>query len=37
VGVAVGSFVWGHNPEGQALVLSLSESGRVAVIRLSSE
>lgn len=37
VGVAVGSFVWGHNPEGQALVLSLSESGRVAAIRLGSE
>jgi 3-oxoacyl-[acyl-carrier-protein] synthase-1 len=36
VGVAVGAFVWGHNPEGQALVLSLSESGRVAAIRLGS-
>lgn len=37
VGVAVGSFIWGHNPEGQALVLSLSESGRVAAVRLGSE
>ncbi|MBZ4417960.1 hypothetical protein [Myxococcus sp. RHSTA-1-4] len=36
LGVAVGAFVWGHNPEGQALVLSLSESGRAAAIRLGN-
>ncbi len=37
LGMAVGAFVWGDNPEGQALLLSLSELGRVAAIRLGRE
>ncbi|QSQ22273.1 hypothetical protein JY651_45320 [Pyxidicoccus parkwayensis] len=36
VGVAVGAFLQGHNPEGEALVLSLSDSGRVAAVHLES-
>jgi 3-oxoacyl-[acyl-carrier-protein] synthase-1 len=36
VGVAVGSLVHGHNPEGASLILSLSESGRVAAVHLES-